>query len=132
MGNSSRTKSMQAAFRGLLASRFIRQGRTHDGSMSRKSAGFPAYKNGDPKPKRRPRNRRAGSGSNAWRARDQGRSLLQDGKRMFVSVGSASNDAEGMPVKTPREIGAWQARKGIGAAWSFEENLAMCSCLRRG
>jgi glucose/arabinose dehydrogenase len=47
-----------------------------------------------------------------------------DGKRMFVSVGSASNDAEGMPSKSQREIDAWQARKGIGAAWGFEENRA--------
>jgi glucose/arabinose dehydrogenase len=47
-----------------------------------------------------------------------------DGRRMFVSVGSASNDAEGLPAKTQREIDAWQARKGIGAAWGFEENRA--------
>ncbi len=47
-----------------------------------------------------------------------------DGKRMFVSVGSASNDAEGLPAKSQREIDAWQARKGIGAAWGFEENRA--------
>ncbi len=47
-----------------------------------------------------------------------------DGKRMFVSVGSASNDAEGLPSKSQREINSWQARKGIGAAWGFEENRA--------
>jgi glucose/arabinose dehydrogenase len=47
-----------------------------------------------------------------------------DGKRMFVAVGSASNAAEGMPPKSQREIGAWQARKGLGAAWGFEENRA--------
>ena len=47
-----------------------------------------------------------------------------DGKRMFVSVGSASNDAEGLPSKSQREIDSWQARKGIGAAWGFEENRA--------
>jgi glucose/arabinose dehydrogenase/cytochrome c2 len=47
-----------------------------------------------------------------------------DGRRMFISVGSASNDAEGLPAKTQREIDAWQARKGIGAAWGFEENRA--------
>jgi glucose/arabinose dehydrogenase len=47
-----------------------------------------------------------------------------DGKRMFVAVGSASNDAEGLPAKSQREIDAWQARKGIGAAWGFEENRA--------
>ncbi len=47
-----------------------------------------------------------------------------NGKRMFVAVGSASNDAEGMPPKSQREIDAWQARKGLGAAWGFEENRA--------
>ncbi len=47
-----------------------------------------------------------------------------DGKRMFVAVGSASNAAEGMPPKSQREIDAWQARKGLGAAWGFEENRA--------
>ncbi len=48
----------------------------------------------------------------------------KDGARMFVSVGSASNDAQGLPAKTPREIEAWQAQKGLGAAWGFEENRA--------
>ncbi len=48
----------------------------------------------------------------------------KDGARMFVSVGSATNDAQGLPVKTPQEIEAWQAQKGLGAAWGFEENRA--------
>src|SRR5262249_18202451 len=47
-----------------------------------------------------------------------------DGARMFVSVGSLSNDGEDLPKKTPQEIEAWQARKGLGAAWGFEENRA--------
>jgi hypothetical protein len=47
-----------------------------------------------------------------------------DGARMFVSVGSASNVAQGMPAKTLEDIEAWQARKGLGAAWGFEENRA--------
>jgi hypothetical protein len=47
-----------------------------------------------------------------------------DGKRMFVSVGAASNDAEGLPAKTGEEIAAWQTRKGNGAAWGPEENRA--------
>jgi glucose/arabinose dehydrogenase len=45
-----------------------------------------------------------------------------DGARMFVSVGSASNDGEGLPKKTPQEVQAWEAQKGLGAAWGFEEN----------
>lgn len=47
-----------------------------------------------------------------------------DGARMFVSAGSATNDAEGMAAKTPQEISAWEAKKGTGAAWGFEENRA--------
>jgi glucose/arabinose dehydrogenase/cytochrome c2 len=47
-----------------------------------------------------------------------------DGARMFVSVGSASNDGEGLPRKAPKEIEAWEAQKGLGAAWGFEENRA--------
>ncbi len=50
--------------------------------------------------------------------------LSNDGARMFVSAGSATNDAEGMAPKTPQEIGAWEAKKGVGAAWGFEENRA--------
>jgi glucose/arabinose dehydrogenase/cytochrome c2 len=47
-----------------------------------------------------------------------------DGTRMFVSVGSSSNDAQGMPRKTPEQIKAWEAQHGLGAAWGFEENRA--------
>jgi len=47
-----------------------------------------------------------------------------DGARMFVSVGSATNDAQGMPAKTPQQIAAWQAEYGLGAAWGFEEKRA--------
>jgi glucose/arabinose dehydrogenase len=47
-----------------------------------------------------------------------------DGTRMFVSVGSASNDAQGMAAKSPAEAAAWQERKGLGAAWGLDENRA--------
>ena len=47
-----------------------------------------------------------------------------DGKRMFVSVGSASNVAEAMPRKSPQEIQAWEAANGLGAAWGPEEKRA--------
>ncbi len=46
----------------------------------------------------------------------------QDGKRMFVSVGSGSNVAEEIPKKTPAEIKAWEAEHGVGAAWGDETN----------
>ncbi|MDB6090843.1 MAG: sorbosone dehydrogenase [Gammaproteobacteria bacterium] len=47
-----------------------------------------------------------------------------DGKRLFVSVGSASNVAENMPKKTPEEVATWEAQHGLGAAWGTEENRA--------
>jgi glucose/arabinose dehydrogenase/cytochrome c2 len=50
--------------------------------------------------------------------------ISADGKRMFVSVGSASNVAEDMPKKTPEEVKAWDAEHGLGAAWGGEENRA--------
>lgn len=48
----------------------------------------------------------------------------QDGTRMFVSVGSASNVGEQMPKKTPEEIKEWEAANGLGAAWDQEEKRA--------
>jgi glucose/arabinose dehydrogenase/cytochrome c2 len=48
----------------------------------------------------------------------------QDGKRMFISVGSGSNVAEEMNKKTPEEIKAWETEHGLGAAWGPEENRA--------
>jgi glucose/arabinose dehydrogenase/cytochrome c2 len=50
--------------------------------------------------------------------------LSNDGTRMFVSVGSASNVGQGLPQKAPEQIEGWEARKGLGAAWGFEENRA--------
>jgi glucose/arabinose dehydrogenase/cytochrome c2 len=50
--------------------------------------------------------------------------ISADGRRMFVSVGSASNVAEDMPKKTPEEVKAWDAGHGLGAAWGGEENRA--------
>src|SRR5581483_1300538 len=47
-----------------------------------------------------------------------------DGKRMFVSVGSASNVTEDMPKKTAAEVRAWEAEHGLGAAWGNETNRA--------
>jgi glucose/arabinose dehydrogenase len=47
-----------------------------------------------------------------------------DGKRMFISVGSGSNVAEGMSTKNPDDIRAWEAEHGRGAAWDVETNRA--------
>jgi glucose/arabinose dehydrogenase len=47
-----------------------------------------------------------------------------DGRRMFVSIGSASNVAQGLPRKSPEEIRAWEAANGLGAAWAGENRRA--------
>jgi len=47
-----------------------------------------------------------------------------DGQRMFISVGSGSNVAEGLPAKTPAEIQAWEAANGRGACWGYETHRA--------
>jgi glucose/arabinose dehydrogenase len=43
---------------------------------------------------------------------------------MFISVGSGSNVAEGLPAKSPAEIRDWEAAHGLGAAWGAEANRA--------
>ena len=48
----------------------------------------------------------------------------RDGKRMFISIGSGSNVAEGMPKKSPDEIRAWEAESGRGASWGTETHRA--------
>jgi glucose/arabinose dehydrogenase len=52
----------------------------------------------------------------------------RDGKRMFISVGSGSNDAEGMGKKTPGEVARWETEQGReqgrGAAWDTETHRA--------
>jgi len=51
-----------------------------------------------------------------------------DGSKIYVSVGSMTNVADGpndlQPVKSAAEIAAWEAEKGLGAAWGNEENRA--------
>jgi glucose/arabinose dehydrogenase len=47
-----------------------------------------------------------------------------DGRRMFVSVGSASNVAEEMPKKSAAQIQDWERGHALGAAWDKEENRA--------
>jgi glucose/arabinose dehydrogenase len=43
-----------------------------------------------------------------------------DGRRMFVSVGSASNVAEEVPRKTPEEVEAFAKDHALGADWGAE------------
>ena len=47
-----------------------------------------------------------------------------DGKRMFITVGSGSNVAEGMSKKSPAEIARWDTQHGQGAGWDAETNRA--------
>jgi glucose/arabinose dehydrogenase/cytochrome c551/c552 len=47
-----------------------------------------------------------------------------DGKRMFISVGSGSNVAEGMSKKSVEDAKLWEAQHGPGAAWDGETNRA--------
>ena len=47
-----------------------------------------------------------------------------DGSRMFVSVGSGSNVAQGAARKTPAEIRDWEGAHALGAAWGEEANRA--------
>ncbi len=47
-----------------------------------------------------------------------------DGTRLFVSVGSASNVAEGLGPRSPEAIRAWEASHALGSAWGREEDRA--------
>lgn len=63
----------------------------------------------------------AGSTGGHW-TRDV--AFSPDGKRMFVSVGSASNVAEEMPAKTVAQAEAYDRVHGLGAAWGPEADRA--------
>ena len=43
-----------------------------------------------------------------------------DGRRMYVSVGSDSNDATGLARRNPEQIRNWEVQHGLGAAWGEE------------
>ena len=47
-----------------------------------------------------------------------------DGSRMFVSVGSASNAAEGIGRAPPEGVDEWRAKTPLGAAWGNETSRA--------
>ena len=48
----------------------------------------------------------------------------EDGRRLFVAVGSATNVAENMPKKPATDLAAWEAHYGVGAAWDAETRRA--------
>ena len=47
-----------------------------------------------------------------------------DGKLLYLSVGSATNAAEGLSKKSPQDIALYEAALGVGAAWDAEEGRA--------
>jgi len=47
-----------------------------------------------------------------------------DGRRLYLSIGSGSNIAEGMARKSPAEAAAWDAAHGLGATWGDEADRA--------
>ena len=47
-----------------------------------------------------------------------------DGKTLFVSVGSGSNEADAMPDAPAEGLAAFVAKHALGAAWGAEENRA--------
>lgn len=48
----------------------------------------------------------------------------QDGKTMFVSVGSATNYASDIGAQPPEPLGPWEAKHGVGGAWGVETDRA--------
>jgi glucose/arabinose dehydrogenase len=50
--------------------------------------------------------------------------FTRDGTRLFVAVGSLSNDAETMPRRSMEEIRSYEAVHGLGSSWSDEEGRA--------
>jgi hypothetical protein len=48
----------------------------------------------------------------------------KDDRQMFVSVGSASNDGEGIGKRDATAIARWEAEHGLGSAWGNETDRA--------
>jgi glucose/arabinose dehydrogenase len=48
----------------------------------------------------------------------------RDGSRLFISIGSGSNVAEGMGKKNAGAVAAWEEAHAHGAAWGSEANRA--------
>jgi len=47
------------------------------------------------------------------------------GDRLFIAIGSRSNDAEDLSPRSPEEIRAFEATHGLGATWDDEEGRAL-------
>lgn len=49
----------------------------------------------------------------------------KDSKTMYLSIGSASNVAEGIGATPPEPLAQWEAKHGLGAAWGSELDRAL-------
>lgn len=54
----------------------------------------------------------------------RGLQFSADGERLYISVGSGSNVAEGLPAKSLAARKAWDDAQGLGAAWGDETGRA--------
>jgi glucose/arabinose dehydrogenase len=81
-----------------------------------------AYRNGDLKARARPEPVVRSLPTGGHITRDL--VFSPDGRRMFVSVGSASNVGEGMKPKRADAIAQWDAAHGLGAAWDNDTDRA--------
>jgi glucose/arabinose dehydrogenase len=83
-----------------------------------------AYRNGDLRAREGAETvvRRLADSSAGHTTRDI--AFSRDGKRLFISVGSGSNVAQGIGRLSRTEIAAWEKQRGIGAAWGGESNRA--------
>jgi glucose/arabinose dehydrogenase len=87
------------------------------------------YRNGDLKPRGKAEvilRDLAGAGGRSVQRGHITRDIVfsQDGRKMFVSVGSASNDGEGMGKRDAAAIARWEAAHGLGSAWGPETDRA--------
>ncbi len=81
-----------------------------------------AYKSGDLKASARPRTVLGGIPAQGHNTRDI--LFSPDNRLMYLTVGSATNAAEGLPVKSPEEIAQLESALGVGTAWSGEQGRA--------
>ena len=87
------------------------------------------YRNGDLKARGKPEvivRDLAGPGGRAVQRGHITRDIVfsKDGRQMFVSVGSATNDGEGMGKRDAAAIARWDAQHGLGSAWGIETDRA--------
>ena len=83
-----------------------------------------AYKNGDLKARKAPETVIAKIAETASGHITRDIAFSKDGKRMFVSVGSRSDSAEGLRKMAGDDLRKWEAANGLGAAWDGEAGRA--------